>query len=265
MNATSKLIVFSCGGKGGVGKTTVATSVADYYATRGIAATLFDCDTENKQRGSLSHFFPSAEKLDIRAERGLDRFVDIALVADARVALADLAAGSGRDTFQWFDIMFDGLDAAGVRFTAVATITSAASSVETLFTWANALGNRACYLVVKNHIAGDDFGYFEDTEPGRAFLAKAEPIVIDLKTRAREIQTELDSPALVAPLVPAPRLAQGWWAEQCGTARLVWRSAPGSRLRRAPSLRPDQPRFGLFAKRNRRSTHVHQLNLTSAC
>ena len=70
MNTTSKLIVFSCGGKGGVGKTTVATSVADYYATRGIAATLFDCDTENKQRGSLSHFFPNAEKLDIRAERG---------------------------------------------------------------------------------------------------------------------------------------------------------------------------------------------------
>jgi hypothetical protein len=64
--------------------------------------------------------------------------------------LADLAAGSGRDTFQWFDTMFDGLDAAGVRFTAVATITSAASSVETLFTWANALGNRARYLVVKN-------------------------------------------------------------------------------------------------------------------
>ena len=92
MNTSSKLIVFSCGGKGGVGKTTVATSVADYYATRGIAATLFDCDTENKQRGSLSHFFPSAEKLDIRAERGLDRFVDIALAADARVALADLAA-----------------------------------------------------------------------------------------------------------------------------------------------------------------------------
>ena len=100
MNTSSKLIVFSCGGKGGVGKTTVATSVADYYATRGIAATLFDCDTENKQRGSLSHFFPAAEKLDIRAERGLDRFVDIALTADAPVALADLAAGSGRDTFQ---------------------------------------------------------------------------------------------------------------------------------------------------------------------
>ena len=33
------------------------------------------------------------------------------------------------------------------------------------------------------------------------------------------------SPALAAPLVPAPRLPQGWWAEQCGTARLVDQSS----------------------------------------
>ncbi len=181
---------------------------------------MFDCDTENKQRGSLSHFFPAAEKLDIRAERGLDRFVDIALAADARVALADLAAGSGRDTFQWFDTMFDGLDATGIRFTAVATITSAASSVETLFTWANALGNRARYLVVKNHIAGDDFGYFEDTEPGRAFLAQAEPVVIDLKTRAREIQTELDNRGLTAAQVVTAEAARRGPLLNSGTARV---------------------------------------------
>src|ERR1019366_7661928 len=57
MTKPTKLIVFSCGGKGGVGKTTVATAIADFYSTRAIPATLFDCDTENKQRGSLSHFF----------------------------------------------------------------------------------------------------------------------------------------------------------------------------------------------------------------
>jgi len=220
MTKPFKLIVFSCGGKGGVGKTTVATAVADYYATRGIAATLFDCDTENKQRGSLSYFFPDAVKLDIRGDRGLDDFIDDALGADASIALADLAAGSGRDTFQWFDTMFEGLDAAGVRFTAVATITSAASSVETLFTWANALGSRARYLVVKNHIAGDDFGYFENTEPGRAFLAKAEPIVIDLKTRAREVQTELDNRGLTAAQVVTAEASRRGPLLNGGTARV---------------------------------------------
>ncbi len=196
MTQSSKLIVFSCGGKGGVGKTTVATAIADFYATRSIPATLFDCDTENKQRGSLSHFFPEATKLDIRLERGLDRFVDAMLAADTPVALADLAAGSGRDTFEWIDTMFDGLAAEGFRFTAVATITSAASSVETLFTWATALRDRVRYLVVKNQVAGDDFGYFDRTEPGRVFLATAQPVVITLRARAREIQAELDNRGL---------------------------------------------------------------------
>ena len=198
MTKPTKRIVFSCGGKGGVGKTTVATAIADFYAARGIAATLFDCDTENKQRGSLSHYYPNAGKLDIRTERGLDQFVDAALSADALVALADLAAGSGRDTFQWFDTMFDGLGEAGVRFTAVATITSAASSVESLFTWAEALQDRVSYLVVRNHVAGDDFGYLERTEPGRAFMAQARPIVSELTARAREIKTELDTRGLSA-------------------------------------------------------------------
>jgi hypothetical protein len=196
MTPASKLIVFSCGGKGGVGKTTVACAIADYYASRGIPATLFDCDTENKQRGSLSHYFPAAKRLDIRVERGLDRFVDTMLNAETPVALADLAAGSGRDTFEWIDTMFDGLAAEGFRFTAVATITSAASSVETLFTWSAALRDRVRYLVVKNRIAGDDFGYFENTEPGRAFIAAAKPIIVGLRARDREIQTELDNRGL---------------------------------------------------------------------
>jgi len=216
----SKRIVFSCGGKGGVGKTTVAAAIADYYAARGIAATLFDCDTENKQRGSLSHFFPAAEKLDIRAERGLDRFVDTMLTAATPVALADLAAGSGRDTFEWIDTMFDGLAAEGFRFTAVATITSAASSVETLFTWSAALRDRVRYLVVKNHVAGDDFGYFERTESGRAFMATAQPAIVSLRARARELQTELDNRGLTPAQMMAADVDRRGSLLNGGTARI---------------------------------------------
>ncbi len=82
------------------------------------------------------------------------------------------------------------------------------------------IGNRARYLVVKNRIAGDDFGYFEDTEPGRAFLTKAEPIVIDLKTRAREIQTELDNRGLTAAQVGTAEAACRGPLLNGGTARV---------------------------------------------
>ena len=52
------------------------------------------------------------------------------------------------------------------------------------------------YLVIKNQVAGDDFGYFDHTEPGRDFVATAQPIVLTLRSRAREIQTELDNRGL---------------------------------------------------------------------
>jgi MinD superfamily P-loop ATPase len=57
MTPSSKFIVFSCGGEVSVGKTTVACAIADYFANRGLPATLFDCDTESKQRGSPIRFF----------------------------------------------------------------------------------------------------------------------------------------------------------------------------------------------------------------
>ncbi len=220
MTRATKRIVFSCGGKGGVGKTTVATAIADFYAARGMPATLFDCDTENKTRGSLTHYFPGACKLDIRTERGLDQFIDAALSAAASVALADLAAGSGRDTFSWFDTMFEGLGEAGVRFTAVATITSAASSVESLFTWAEALRDRVDYLVVQNHVTGDDFGYFTRTEPGRAFLVQAKPTIVTLKARAREIQSELDNRGLTAAQATVADAGRRGLLLHGGTARI---------------------------------------------
>ena len=72
--------------------------------------------------------------------------------------------------------------------------------------------------------------------------------------RANRIQVRIGatkaSPALAAPLVPAPRLAQCWRALVSGTARPLWRSALGSRQRRRPSLRPDQPRCGRVDRRN---------------
>ena len=148
----------------------------------------------------------------------LDRFDRIR--SETPVALADLAAGSGRDTFEWIDTMFDGLLAEGFRFTAVATITSAASSVETLFTWSAALRDRVHYLVVKNRVAGDDFGYFDDTESGRAFMATAQPTVIDLRARAREIQTELDNRGLTPAQMAAADADRRGPLLNGGTARL---------------------------------------------
>jgi hypothetical protein len=194
----SKLVVLSAGGKGGVGKTLTVASIADYYHENEIRPVLFDCDVENKQRGSLAHFFAEAKKLNIRTSRGMDDFIDAALSTPSRIVLADLGAGSGHDTFRWFDDMHAELGAVGIRFTAVVTITSSAASVETAFNWAQALGPRVRYLIVENEVAGEDFGYLHDTEPGRAFLAAAKPKIIRLGARAAELQSELETRGLTA-------------------------------------------------------------------
>ena len=83
------------GGKGGVGKTSVMTGLAEWFDANEIPVTLLDLDTENKARGSLGHFFGErAPKVSIHTPAGLDTFVDH--LADGEpVILADMGAGSG--------------------------------------------------------------------------------------------------------------------------------------------------------------------------
>jgi MinD superfamily P-loop ATPase len=53
----NKRVVFTMGGKGGVGKTGLMVALAEWFEAHEIPFTLLDLDTENKARGSLKHFF----------------------------------------------------------------------------------------------------------------------------------------------------------------------------------------------------------------
>ena len=79
----------SMGGKGGGGKSTLMTSLVDFFHAENCPVTLIDCDTENKVHGSFSHFFKEALKVDITTPSGFDEFVEKVL-CDKR------AHGAGR-------------------------------------------------------------------------------------------------------------------------------------------------------------------------
>jgi Mrp family chromosome partitioning ATPase len=49
MTAFTKRVVFTMGGKGGVGKTGVIVALAEWFAANEIPVTLLDLDTENKR------------------------------------------------------------------------------------------------------------------------------------------------------------------------------------------------------------------------
>src|SRR5580700_4638807 len=124
MNAQikNKRVVFTMGGKGGVGKTGLMVALAEWFEAHEIPFTLLDLDTENKARGSLKHFFNgSVAKVNIHTPAGLDAFVDH-LESGAAIILADMGAGSGQVASDWFDAMYEDVSA-----TARASLQSALS------------------------------------------------------------------------------------------------------------------------------------------
>src|ERR1700730_16278133 len=88
--AAEKRVILSMGGKGGVGKTSVMTALAEWFDENQIPVTLLDLDTENKARGSLTHFFGGrVPKINVHTPEGLDAFLDY-LDTGPPIILADM-------------------------------------------------------------------------------------------------------------------------------------------------------------------------------
>ena len=148
--APRKRVVFTQGGKGGVGKTGFMIHLAEWFVANQIPFTLLDLDTENKSRGSLKHYFNGlARKINIHTEAGLDMFIDC-LSEGAPVVLADMGAGSGQVALNWFETMYPDLAEEGILFTAIGVVTSDPASVESVLSGAARLQSRVKYVIVEN-------------------------------------------------------------------------------------------------------------------
>lgn len=184
-----KRVILSMGGKGGVGKTSIMTGLAEWFDENRIPLQLLDLDTENKARGSLSHFFGGrVPKVNINTPAGLDAFVDY-LSDGAPVVLADMGAGSGQVTYDWFDRMHPDVAGAGIVFTTVGVVTSDPASVESVLAWGARLQKRVDYLVVENCITpGSDFTYWNESEQAKRFREALSPAVIRFDYRLAELE-----------------------------------------------------------------------------
>jgi len=182
--AVGKRVILSMGGKGGVGKTSVMASLAEWFQENSIPVKLLDLDTENKARGSLTHFFGGrVPKVNIHTPAGLDAFVD-ELTDGPPVILADMGAGAGQVTYEWFDKMYSNVTEAGIAFTAVGVVTADPASVESVLAWASRLGNRTAYLIVENSITEHtDFRYWRESEQALSFQQKYSPSVLQMDYR----------------------------------------------------------------------------------
>ena len=181
-------VVFTQGGKGGVGKTAFTTLLVEWYASHQTPHTLIDMDTENKTRGSLASFFAQARKVDIQQPEGLDSFVDV-LDEGAPIVIADMGAGAGSVAYRWFDSMFDSVEESGVAFTAIGLVTPDPASVESVLTWGRALQNRVQYLIVKNALTDPaDFSYWENDPAAIEFRRAFQPKEITMEYRLAKVE-----------------------------------------------------------------------------
>lgn len=184
-----KRIVFTMGGKGGVGKTGIIVAVAEWFSSNQIPITLLDLDTENKERGSLKHFFNgTVTKVNIHTPSGLDAFVDH-LDDGAEIILADMGAGAGQVAADWFESMYDDVAAEGVRFTAVGVVTPDPASVESVLAWASHLQDRVDYVIVENATSAiSDFTYWKNTEQAKQFRDVFSPTILQMEFRLAELE-----------------------------------------------------------------------------
>jgi hypothetical protein len=184
-----KRVILSMGGKGGVGKTSFMSVLAEWLAEQKAACTLLDLDMENKSKGSLHHFFPAAQKLNVNTPAGLDSFVDL-LDGSTPVLMADMGAGAGRLTKAWFDEMHESVAELGVSFTAIGIVTDDPASVDSVLSWGAALQDRVDYVVVENAMtAFAEFTYWRQSEQAVRFREVFQPTIISMAYRIPDLET----------------------------------------------------------------------------
>jgi MinD-like ATPase involved in chromosome partitioning or flagellar assembly len=185
----SKRIIFTMGGKGGVGKTSFVLALAEWFENHQIPVQLLDLDAENKARGSLKHYFDGiVTKVNIHTAAGLDAFIDY-LSDESPIILADMGASSGQVTHEWFDHMFEDVAATGVEFTAIGIVTPDPASVESVLTWAARLQDRVSYVIVENATTHQpDFAYWRDSKQADQFRTVFQPTILSMEFRLPDLE-----------------------------------------------------------------------------
>jgi CobQ/CobB/MinD/ParA nucleotide binding domain len=183
-------IIFTQGGKGGVGKTTVVTALTAWIRTKGFDPILLDFDSENRDKSSFQSFYPEAQKIDIHAPDSLDRVFHFLEKPDT-ILIADQGAGSGGETFSWFDRTAE-IVREFADVISIGIVTKDPGSVESVLTWAYHLGDRVRYLIVLNELVrGTGFDAWCTAPQVNEFIAAAQPSVIAFQNRNPDFEDML--------------------------------------------------------------------------
>lgn len=181
-------IIFTAGAKGGTGKSTITRFLINYLREQGLNPLLLDMDDENR---TMSRFFPEAKQIEIKKRSSNDVLIETVIEGGEELVIADLKAGTGRETLQWWlDVPFD--DLSNINFICIAAITSSPDSVQSALNWAAELKNRVSYIICKNCKDGDIFPDYDKSAEAINFRKAYRPHNILLPRLNEEYMTELE-------------------------------------------------------------------------
>jgi hypothetical protein len=144
--------------KGGVGKTTVARTLLDYFSAHNTPTRAFDTESP---RGTLKRFHPSVtEVVDVTEVPDQMKIFDTLGNADAKVTVIDVRAGLLSPTLQALnDIGFiESAKKGQITFAVFHILGPSIASLQEIAETAKFVGD-ASYFLVKNHI--NDTSFFE--------------------------------------------------------------------------------------------------------
>jgi hypothetical protein len=189
-NKTQKArVVAILGGKGGIGKTLLASSLADFYTEKQLRYVAIDADTGNSKHGSLAHLI-GCPKLDIRGKVGLDALIDHAL-SGPELVLVDFGAGTIEELARWIGEVGGALAKENVSLTVAALITDELATVEAVLRCAEKVTDKASYVLVENRGKGASEESVNHPQLG-PFMELAKPARVVLPSLRPDIAQELD-------------------------------------------------------------------------
>lgn len=152
-NTKRKTLIFTLGGKGGVGKTLTLTTAADYLVSKQIGFAAYDCDTENAGKDSaFSAAIPTAGRPNLRNLQDCDKLLTAAAEGEDDVTLADLPANASGDFLEWWDqvVSSDTLEALNLRLVGVGVITPEPGTLASVIQWGARMRDNCNYVISMN-------------------------------------------------------------------------------------------------------------------
>jgi GTPase SAR1 family protein len=156
-----KRLILILNGKGGVGKSFFAVNFVQYLKDRQIPHAAFDSDDENS---TLKRFHSEVEFINTAEPTEIDKMVHA--LEDNDVVVVDCRAASTRiflDYFKQTELpkALENLDA---RLTIACPVNHELDSIYQIQKLANAIGDGADFLIIRNEVHGEGFELFDKSK-----------------------------------------------------------------------------------------------------